>query len=102
MHRLGDRGRDAQRIGRRAHDKIWRPSTHKINVVRRFVVESVLMHISRDADDRGPARLRIQRAEIDAFPYRVVLGPKALRHRFIDDGCVLLFEVVFAERAPGE
>ena len=94
MHHLGDRGRDAQGIGRRAHDKIWRPSTHKINVV--------LMHISRDADDRGPARLRIQRAQIDAFPYRVVLGPKALRHRFIDDGCVLLFEVVFAERAPGE
>src|SRR5712671_7857816 len=100
MHDLRDRSRDAQRLGSRAYEEIRRPSSRKINVVCGRVVESILVNVSGDANDRRPARLGIQRTQIDAFPDRVALRPEPPSHGFIDDRGVLQLEIILSEKAP--
>ena len=43
------------------------------------------MNAADDADDRQPARLRIERTEVDAFADGIGAGPESVRERVIDD-----------------
>src|SRR5260221_13517849 len=47
-------------------------------------LESHLLDIARDPDDRDPGRAG--RAELDPFAERILIRPKLPRHGFADDG----------------
>jgi hypothetical protein len=49
------------------------------------VVESILVHISDDADDGVPAGMGIERAEVHALAERVAIREETLRQGLVDD-----------------
>jgi hypothetical protein len=85
VHYFGDRASDTQWIGNRTHNKIGRPSSKEISIVGWRVIESILVHISGDANDHVPAGVGIERAEIEALSKCVAIREKPLCQRFVDD-----------------
>jgi hypothetical protein len=78
-------GHDFDGIGIRGDYKRGRPSADEIGVIGRPGVESKLVHVAYNADDRKPTRFGVERAEIDALSERISLRPVAPRHVLIDD-----------------
>lgn len=72
-------------IGAGVDHKFGRPSAGAVDVKCRRRVEAELVNIGHYADNRQPAGLRIERAQVDAFADGIGAGPESLRERVIDD-----------------
>src|SRR5882762_10937056 len=84
VNHLCDRSRQRYRIGSRPHYHIRGPPSREVNVKGWLGIQSKLVHVSRDANDSAPARLWIERAEVDAFSECVALGPETPFHGLVD------------------
>src|SRR4029077_16573209 len=73
------------RIRTGADDEVRSPSAGAVNVECGSRVEAKLMNITNDADNRRPARLRIERTQVDALADGIGAGPEAVGGRVIDD-----------------
>src|ERR1700741_457894 len=72
-------------IGTGANYEVGSPTAGAVHVEGGCIVESELANIPDDADNRRPAWLRIERAQIDAPADEIGAGPEALGERFIHD-----------------
>src|SRR5579871_4419453 len=71
-----------------------RPASGEVGVVRRARVQSELVHVTDNSDDRIPARLGIERAEIEPVADWILAREESVGECFVDHDFVLQRPVV--------